>query len=344
MDTLSGVKIDRLSIGGYIDAYIGHTGRAQNNNIPFIVSSNKSNEFNINLAFIDIRYNDHDFRARFAPGVGTYMNANYRSEPGTLQNIVEASAGFRLFKNKEIWVDAGVIGSPYTNESAISKDHLMYTRSLAPEYVPYYLSGIKFSIPVSKKLNLYTYIINGWQQIQDVNNGKSIGTQVEYRPDNMNLINWNLYVGDERSETSPQFRMRYFTDVYWIYNPDGKFSITSCAYIGNQKQILNSRSINNYWWQANFIGRYKLSADWSVSGRIEYFSDPNNIQIPSLANIKNDFSLYSTGLCFNYKVREKALLRFEGRYFVSQKLIFLSDVGTPSQSLLWLITNMTVWF
>ncbi|NJN00112.1 MAG: outer membrane beta-barrel protein, partial [Phormidesmis sp. RL_2_1] len=53
----------------------------------------------------------------------------------------------QLFKNKQIWLDAGVFGSPYTNESAISKDHLMYTRSFAPEYVPYYLAGVKLSVP-----------------------------------------------------------------------------------------------------------------------------------------------------------------------------------------------------
>lgn len=345
MDTLSGVKIDNLSIGGYIDAYIGYSSASQNSNVPYFVSSNKSNTFNINLAFIDIRYSDPDFRARFAPGVGTYMNANYQAEPNTLQNIVEASAGFRLFKKKEIWIDAGVIGSPYTNESAISKDHLMYTRSLAPEYVPYYLSGIKFSIPINKKINLYAYLINGWQQIQDVNKGKAIGTQVEYRPNNLNLINWNVYIGDERSQVSPQNRMRYFTDVYWIYNPEGKFSITSCAYVGNQKQTFTSTIMDNYWWQANFICRYKLSLDWSISGRIEYFSDPNNIQIVSLSpNVEKGTSLYSGGICVNYKVREKAILRFEGRYFNSKKEIFISDEGTPSQHMLWIISNMTVWF
>ncbi|MBK8373095.1 MAG: outer membrane beta-barrel protein [Saprospiraceae bacterium] len=183
------------------------------------------------------------------------MNANYQAEPNTLQNIVEASAGFRLFKKKEIWIDAGVIGSPYTNESAISKDHLMYTRSLAPEYVPYYLSGIKFSIPINKKINLYAYLINGWQQIQDVNKGKAIGTQVEYRPNNLNLINWNVYIGDERSQVSPQNRMRYFTDVYWIYNPEGKFSITSCAYVGNQNRLLLQPS------RITIGGRQTLYAD-----------------------------------------------------------------------------------
>ncbi len=344
MDTVGGVKINKLSIGGYIDAYMGYTNAAISNKVPYMVSSAQSNEFSINLAYIDVRYADRDFRARFAPGVGTYMNANYQSEPGTLQNIVEASAGFRLFKKKDIWVDAGVLGSPYTNESAISKDHLMYTRSYAPEYVPYYLSGIKFSIPVTQKVNFYTYIINGWQQIRDVNQGKAIGTQVEFRPDHLNLINWNVYIGDERSASAPQNRMRYFTDIYWIHNPDGKFSITSCAYVGNQKRLTGNSSSSHYWWQTNFICRYRLSPKWSISSRLEFFSDPDKVHIIPLNPVINGFSAYSTGICVNIKVREQALLRFEGRYFGSEKSVFMTDSGSPAPNMLWVISNMSVWF
>lgn len=345
MDTTSGVKIDKLSISAYIDAYYGNvTHRTSENLVPYMVSSNRAGEFNINLAYVDLRYTDHNFRARFAPGVGTYMNSNYTSEQGTLKNVVEASAGFKLFKNKEIWLDGGVIGSPYTNESAFSKDHLMYTRSLAPEYVPYYLSGIKLSIPLNGKFMFYTYLLNGWQQIHDVNNKKSLGTQVEYRPNSKNLINWNTYLGDERSATSPNFRMRYFTDVYWIYNPDGKFSMTSCVYLGNQKTIQADRAKNNYWWQANFIGRYSFDHVWSLSGRIEYFNDPSNIQLVNQGEATEKFHIWSTGLCLNFKVREGAMLRAEGRHFGSKDKIFSNDNGQVKNSNFWLITNMTVWF
>ena len=75
MDTVGGVKIGQLSIGGYIDAYFGG-GPNVNSSMPYFVSSAQINEFNINLAYLDMRYSDHSFRARFAPGMGTYMNAN----------------------------------------------------------------------------------------------------------------------------------------------------------------------------------------------------------------------------------------------------------------------------
>lgn len=343
MDTVGGVKIGQLSIGGYIDAYFGG-GPNVNNSMPYFVSSAQINEFNINLAYIDLRYSDHSFRARFAPGMGTYMNANYQAEQGTLRNIVEASAGFRVFKNKEIWVDAGILGSPYTNESAVSKDHLMYTRSFAPEYVPYYLSGIKITTPLSSKMLFYTYILNGWQQIHDNNSGKALGTQLEYRPDNLNLINWNTYIGDESSSSAPDNRMRYFTDLYWVHNPDGVFSITSCVYAGNQKRKQGNELTNNYWWQANFIGRFSFNERLSLSGRVEYFSDANNVQISAINPNISGFSAFSGGLCLNVKIKKQALLRFDGRYFGAKDNLFIDKNNLPSKSALWLVSNMTVWF
>ncbi|PGH40009.1 MAG: hypothetical protein CRN43_05660 [Candidatus Nephrothrix sp. EaCA] len=61
------------------------------------------------------------------------MNANYAAEPGTLKNIAEASVAVRLSKKRNYWMEAGVLSSPYTNESALSKDQLMYTRTGASQ-------------------------------------------------------------------------------------------------------------------------------------------------------------------------------------------------------------------
>ena len=344
VDTSGGVKINKLAIGGYLDAYYGFSSEKNGlTTIPYFVNMNRNNELNINLAYIDIRYTDSNFRVRFVPGFGTYMNANYATESGTLKNIVEGSVGFRLNKKHNIWLDAGVLGSPYTNESAVSKDHLMYTRSIAPEYVPYYLSGVKFSMPLSKKITGYLYVLNGWQQILDLNNSKSIGTQVEFRPTDKLLLNWNTFIGDERSSLNPNFRMRLFTDLYAIYNPTEKWSFTSCFYIGNQEVKTISKTINQQWWQANVIGKYNFNLKHSLSGRLEYFKDPTQIMIIN-PSISNGFSIGSAGICYNYKANDHALVRFEARQFASDKDAFFNLKGNPVKQMSWLIGGLTVWF
>jgi len=344
LDTTGGQQIGNASIGAYLDMYYGYnTNQPAGSNIPYYVTSSRHNEMSINLAYIDVRYQAERVRVRIVPGFGTYVNANYTNEPGSLKNLIEANAGIKLIAKRNIWLDVGVLGSPYTNESAISKDHLMYTRSLAPEYVPYYLSGAKLSMPLNKKLNANFYILNGWQQIQDNNNGNSIGTQLEYRPNANHLFNWDTYVGDERSIYNPTNRVRYFTDIYWLYNAGKKWSFNSCVYVGRQDQKTNQNvKSSHYWWQGNLIASYAFTKKLFLSARLEYFSDPDQMMINSLD--VTGFEGGSGGLCLNYRITEKSLFRVEGRYFFTTTDQYLTYANTTSNQMAWLIGNLTIWF
>jgi len=340
VDTMS----NQWVIGGYIDTYYGYDfSQPKDKDRPYFVNSARHNELNINLAYISMEYNSARVRAKFAPGFGTYMNANYAAEQGTLKHIVEGNIGVKLFKNKEIWLDVGVLGSPYTNESAISKDQLMYSRSFACEYVPYYLAGAKLGIPAGKGVHLSLYLLNGWQQIIDVNESKSLGTQLAYRPNDYLLINWNTYIGNENSSSRPDFGNRYFTDVYFIYKRN-KFSGTSCAYIGVQEAKNAMGEVKNYFWHnINLIGSYQFTSKFSLSGRLEYFDDPNSVQI-SPVSLVNGFSSASTSLCVNYSIEKNILIRLESRSFFSKKEVYQNSEGNPVKNSQLLIGSIAVWF
>jgi hypothetical protein len=339
MDTASFSWKGKVTIEGYIDTYYAYNFNSPSgNDQPYFVSMARHNEMNINLAYVDLRYTASRLRARFVPGFGTYVNSNNAAEPGSLRNIIEASAGIKLSDKKNIWIDAGVFGSPYTNESAISKDHLAYTRSFAPEYVPYYLSGLKLTIPVSGGINAYVYLLNGWQQIQDQNKSKSLGTQLEIRASNHLLLNWNTYLGNERSAADSTIDTRMFSDFYFIYTKE-RLSATGCIYAGVQKQAEGKDGV---WWQANLIGRYNISNEFSITGRIEHFNDPDEVQIVPITGVSG-FRSYSSSLGLNYKLAENILLRLEGRTFFSDKHVYMHG-DEPSKNSNAITSNITIWF
>jgi hypothetical protein len=339
LDTADFAFEGKVTVEGYIDTYYAYNfNKPPTKEQPYFVSMARDREINVNLAFIDIKYSSSRLRARFVPGFGTYINANYAGENGTLKNIVEASAGVRLVPGKNIWIDAGVFGSPYTNESAISKDHLAYTRSFAPEYVPYYLTGVKLTAPLGSKVNAYLYLLNGWQQIQDQNDRLAVGTQIEYRPGNYLLINWDTYIGDERSASDTTVGKRYFSDVYLIYTK-GRFSATGCFYVGMQEQAEAKDAV---WWQANLIARYNLTEKLSVTGRIEHFNDPDEVQIVPITGV-NGFRSNGASLGLNYKLAENILLRLEGRTLFSDKDVYMKNEA-PTNSSNTLTSNVTIWF
>lgn len=319
LDTADVALPGKITYSAYLDAYYAYDGVAERSfNQSYGVSYDQEHEFTINLAYIDLKYSGHNMRARIVPAFGTYMNANYSAE--SIKYLLEASAGFKVWAERNIWIDAGIIGSPYTNESAISRDHLMLTRSLASEYVPYYLSGIKIGGPLTSKINLYGYVLNGWQNIKETNKQKSFGTQVEYRPNTNLLINWNTYVGYEEGQgLQSQFRDRYFTDAYFVYE-SGRISATGCFYVGRQHIQESSDLKVVYWYNANLIGRYKWSDHVSTSARLEWFYDDggavsvNNTvrfapvgSIPSMTGLKT----YATSVACNYSFNKYLLIRAE---------------------------------
>lgn len=337
-DNFDSVSVGKIYIGGMVDTYYGNSGSfAAASNRYFAVSSHRTNECNINLALIDLKYKNEHVRAHFVPGFGTYMNENYAAESGSLKNIVEANVGVKLSKKKEIWLDAGIISSPFTNESAISKDHLMYTRSLSGEYVPYYLSGAKVSIPINNKFAFYGYVINGWQEISNKTKGLSLATQLEYRPNKNVLINWDTYLGNEQSMSDSTLGMRYFTDIYLIYQSTKKFSLTSSTYVGLQKRL----QYNSFWYQANVIGKWDFNKHHSLAGRLEYFNDSD---LTIIQTALSSLNLFGAGVCYNYKINANALFRLEYRYYNSGKQQQFLHNNENTNGYQFVMGNVTVWF
>lgn len=337
----------KVTLEGYVDAYFAFDGsQPADANRPYFVSQSRHNEFNINMAYISLKFSSERVRATFTPGFGTYMNANYAAERMTLKNIIEANVGVKLFKHKDIWLDVGVLPSPYTNETAISFDQLTYSRSFAPEYVPYYLSGARLTLPLSQKVNLYLYLLNGWQAIEDVNTPLAFGSQLEYKPDNKLSLYLNTYYGSEHSATAPDNRERYFVDAYALYNPMPRLNLSFSAYAGNQvrRDAVQDTRTNNLWWQANAIARYFLAPQHSISVRVEYFNDPKEVMIVPVTGAKG-FDAASCSLGYNLSVTRNVLFRIESRYFRSTRDVFpAGDEGRARKDNYLLISGLTVKF
>jgi hypothetical protein len=337
-------KAGVFRLGGGLDAYYALNLRdVKSNNIPYFVSSARNNEFNINLAYLDFTFESEHIKFRFAPGVGTYMNANYAAEPGLLKIPLEAKGAVRLSKKKAVWMEFGVLGSPYTNENPFSREQLMYSRSLAPEYVPYYMCGVRVSSQLTDKLKLSAFVINGWQQIRDVNDGKSLGTTLEYKTGKQSTLFWNTYVGSERSSQHTDFRNRYFTDVYWVFQGTSKWSFSSCVYLGSQQRQLTTL-VSQLWWQANAMARYSLGKWGAISARAEYFHDPYGIQIQPITTA-NGFKSFGYSLGYSIPIESNAMIRFEMKDLVSNgKGLFYDKNNVAIKSMPLLFANLTVWF
>lgn len=327
----------QIEVNGYIDTYYGFdNNKPTNGNRPYAIASARHNDFALNLAMLDMKYISQRIRARFAPAFGTYMNSNYAAEQGSLRNIVEASAGVKLSAKKEIWLDAGVINSPIGYENAISKNQLLYSRSLSAEFSPYYLAGVKLSIPVTKTLKARVYVVNGWQQITDVNHKKSVILNLEYKPSQW-TINASVYYGDERNLGSVNLRNRTFFDANATYIHKA-FKTQFGASYGTQKSFRGNSDITSHWWQANVAARYSFTNKVSLSARAELFDDENEV-VAMVVTPSSSFYCSSYTIGVNYNITSNALFRFETRaYFADEKIFYNPNRGIVESSVVGLVS------
>lgn len=340
--SIGGDSTKTVSLEGYADIYFGYDfNEPSDKNRPYFVSHSRHNEFNINLAYLSLKYSSERARACFTPGFGTYMNANYATEPGSLQFLVEANIGLKPFKRKEIWIDAGVFVAPYTTETAITHDQLLYTRSLGADFSPYYLTGLRAAIPIARSINLYLYLVNGWQVIQDVNNALSVATALEWKLSKSLTFNWSTYFGDERTAQHSDYKSRIFSDLNCLYQPNKRLSLSLDLYGGLQDR--DEPNDASGWYQWNLNGRFFITSNHSLGARVEYFRDANTIvAIPVTAATR--FDCASASLGYSLIITENVSVHAEGRYFFSDEDIFLNPEGQPSKQDALLIGGITAKF
>lgn len=332
----------KLTIEGYADVYYSYAvSHPVGGNRPYFVSYNRDNEINLDLAYIRLNYTSDRVRAIFSPGYGTYMNANYAVERQTLQNILEASVGIRIFKDKDIWLDGGVFDAPYTNESVFSFDQLTYTRSLGADNTPYYLTGAKLTVPFGSKWTVYLYLLNGWQVIESQHDPLDFGSQVEFKPNARWDINWNTYQGDESSVQNPGYRRRTFFDLYATYNPSDRWSFSADGYTGWQQRYEDSTFLRvRQWWNVNACVRYTFIPNNSVTLRVEHFDDPHEVLVKPVTNAPG-FKLSGASVGYNLQVSADAMIRAEARYFGSPYGLYPLRNGTDVGNEGWFTIGLT---
>lgn len=330
-----------FNISGYVEPYYSYDfSKPDNHNkAGFMYSHNKHNEFNLNLGFIKAGYQAENVRANLALATGTYMNANYAAEAGVMKNIYEANAGVKISKKQEVWIDAGIMSSHLGFESAVGKDNWTVTRGIYAENSPYFETGAKISYTTSdNKWMISALVLNGWQRIQrvDGNNTPAFGHQLVYKPNSKITLNSSSFIGNDKPDSIKQ--MRYFHNLYGIFQINDKFGITAGFDLGAEQKSKGSSNYN-YWYTPVVIAKYSPTAKQNVAIRLEYFNDENGVIIGT--GTTNGFKTWGYSFNYDYLIRENVMWRIEGRGFNSKDKIFMKD-GNPINNNFFITTSIAI--
>lgn len=333
-------SLSPLQLGFFADTYYAF----DLNNPPtrdrdFTTQAQRHNEFNLNLAVLDGRYNTENFRARLAFQTGTYVQSNYVAETILSQVLHEVSAGVKL--KDGLWLDAGIMPSHIGVESAISKDNLNYTRSLMADNTPYFETGIRLSAAFSEQLSGQLLVLNGWQNIKETNSSKALGTQLQFKPWDNVLLNWSTFLGNEKPDDKP-VQMRFYNNFYGTWAVTPQLDLALLFDLGAEQRAKTSDGWAMLYAGA-LQGRYKITPQLGIGARVEHYNDRDQMIVGS--KTPNGYQVTSASLNVDYQLTENLLWRTEGRYFYSVDPIYTTGIkDNASQTSVLLVTSLSCWF
>lgn len=333
----------KVTFSGYAEVFYSYDFNEPANHIrqPFLYTYNRHNEFNLNLGLLKANYASENVRANLALMVGTYPQDNLSAEQDALKLVNEANIGFKISKTKNIWIDAGIMPSHIGWESAIGKDNLTLTRSIAAENSPYFETGAKISYTSDNgKLFLSGLVLNGWQRIArpEGNQTLAFGHQINYRFSDHFALNSSSFIGNDKP--TDEKRMRYFHDLYANFTLEKKITGILGFDVGAEQTEKGSDKFN-LWYSPNLLLQYAITDRTKIGGRVEYFKDRNGVLISS--ETANGFQTFGYSLNVDYAVYKNILWRTEARGF-SAKDAFFAKYDVAKNNNFFLTTSLSAWF
>jgi len=319
-----------LKLNGYVETYYSYDFSRPNNfeKPDYNYNYKKHNQINVNLAFLKASYQTKRIRSNLALMTGTYAKYNLSAEPDWAKPLMETNVGYKPFEQHNFWIDAGVLPSHIGFESAVGSDCWNLTRSLLAENSPYYESGVKLNY-TNEKENLFLafLVLNGWQRIEvsDWGQTPSFGIQVNYKPRNSLTLNYSNFIGRIKLESINALRV--FHNLFAIYEASQKISFIIGFDIGTQQD--NDKKLN-VWYTPVLISKVNLTQKSKIAGRVEYYSDNQQIIIPTAT--ANGYQTFGASVNYDYQITPKILCRAELKKYASKDPIFKSQSNSNSHT------------
>ncbi|KVV14812.1 porin [Flavobacterium sp. TAB 87] len=338
------VEKSPLTFSGYAETYFQYDANNPDNNTRpgFIYSHNRNNEVSLNLGFVKANYDTENVRANLSLAVGSYMNANYSAEPGVLKNIYEANVGFKVGKNHNLWITAGILPSHIGYESAVGADCFTLTRSIMAENSPYFETGAKISyLSPSGQWELTGLYLNGWQRIQrvDGNTTPGFGHQIVYRPSAQFSLNSSSFIGNDKPDNVRQ--KRYFHDLYAAFEVTTKVKFLAGFDIGWEQEATQGDKYNK-WYGASVMAQLMATEKLNFAIRGEYYQDKSGVIIAS--GTPNGFETYGVSVNADYKITPNLVWRTEIKNYSSKDAVFAKNTAETSDNSLSAITSLAIKF
>lgn len=320
-------KPSSIEITGFVDTYYSHNFNDPPGDTQLRNFDTKHSQLSLNMIEVALEQKPSPesrlgFRTDLNFGPATDMVHAF--EPGgadVFKTFEQAYVSGLAPLGKGLQVDFGKFVTQHGAEVIEAKDNWNYSRSLLFSLaIPYYHVGVRATYPLSDRLSVAGYFVNGWNSGVDNNGGKTFGFQATVKPTAKLTLIQNVMTGPEQLDDNDS--NRFLSDSTAILNVTPSLSLMANYDYG--RDTVAGQAVR---WQgiAGYV-RYQINDTWAVAPRFEYLKDADGFMSGTGQTLKE------LTLTTEHKIGGVLLTRLEYRRDFSDTAYFLRSAGAPKKS------------
>ncbi len=189
------------------------------------------------------------------------------------KSVQHASVSYLAPIGKGLRVDLGRFVTHIGGETIETIKNNNYSHGFFYTYaIPFQDSGVRLNYPLSDKLYIELYLLNGWNITADNNEGKSIGPSIGFTPSPKLSLYVNYLGGPEQLDNTEN--LRHLIDAQLFLSPIDKLNILANFDFGFEQKVIEGKE-DASWLDFTGIVRYKVSDRLEPALRGEFYSDPD---------------------------------------------------------------------
>jgi len=216
--------------------------------------------------------------------IGKTADLFHATEPGTTNTkyLQQIFATYLTQGKYPLTIDIGKFTSWIGYEVPESTSNDNYSRSVLYNLAePFYHAGIRVTTPLTPKITAGVYIVNGWNNLEDDNGAKTVGTSLAYTAGATN-VSLNYIGGNELTGAALP------TDLnVQLLNLVASTSVTPFLKVGATADYASAakNGAGGHWNGQGIYGKYTGKAGMAFAVRGEHFEDSNGLRTGIAQNI-----------------------------------------------------------
>ena len=339
----------KIKLGGYLDFTYQYSANQPdsrlNNERTF--DNQDVNDFNVHLAKIYFDGTAQEkgragFRVDLAFGTDARKFAAYDRGPtasGTpvdrLVDLEQAYVDYIIPVGNGLRMKAGKFVTLFGFEVIEAQENWNATRSFNfGKAIPFTHTGLGFEYQAFSNWQVKLHLVNGWDNLQDNNEGKSVMAQSAWSP--VKWLTWTVtgMAGNEKTKApglnnGDESDTRYLVNTTLLMTPWEKWSFGLEGTYGHEAHAsLNAAEMpyttvpDAEWWGTAAYLKYQFFKEWYVAARGEYLNDfdASRTGFGALTGARQE--LYSGTVTLSYSPAQSFETRLEYRHDASDKRAF----------------------